>query len=151
MRIDHLGLDVSDYERSKAFYEEALAPLGMTVLMEPAPGICGLGGDYPFFWIGQRDLGPQTGVHVAFTAKDREMVDAFHGAALAAGGSDNGGPARGEGTPPTRAGSPARATTAPSCSTRTATRSRRSATSPDEGGGGRLQGPWAPGAGREPH
>jgi len=92
MRIDHLGLDVSDYERSKAFYEEALAPLGMTVLMEPAPGICGLGGDYPFFWIGQRDLGPQTGVHVAFTAKDREMVDAFHAAALAAGGSDNGGP-----------------------------------------------------------
>src|SRR3954454_7297050 len=92
MRIDHLGLDVSDYERSKAFYEEALAPLGMTVLMEPAPGICGLGGDYPFFWIGQRDLGPQTGVHVAFTAKDREMVDAFHAAALAAGGTDNGEP-----------------------------------------------------------
>ena len=92
MRIDHLGLDVSDYGRSKAFYEQALAPLGMKVLMEPAPQIRGFGGDFPFFWIGQRDLGPQTGVHVAFTAKDREMVDAFHAAALAAGGTDNGGP-----------------------------------------------------------
>jgi catechol 2,3-dioxygenase-like lactoylglutathione lyase family enzyme len=92
MRIDHIGLDVADYAKSKAFYEQALAPLGMKVLMEPVPGICGFGGDFPFFWIGQRDLGPQTGVHVAFTAKDRAMVDAFHAAALAAGGTDNGGP-----------------------------------------------------------
>ncbi len=92
MRIDHLGLDVSDYERSKAFYEQALAPIGMRLLMEPAPRMCGFGGDFPFFWIGQRDMGPQTGVHVAFTAKDREMVDAFHAAALAAGARDNGGP-----------------------------------------------------------
>jgi catechol 2,3-dioxygenase-like lactoylglutathione lyase family enzyme len=42
--------------------------------------------------IGRRDGGPQTGVHVAFTAKDRDMVAAFHAAALEAGGTDNGGP-----------------------------------------------------------
>jgi catechol 2,3-dioxygenase-like lactoylglutathione lyase family enzyme len=92
VRIDHLGLDVTDFERSKAFYVQALAPLGMTVLMEPVPEVCGFGGDFPFFWIGKQDRGPQTGVHVAFTAKDREMVGAFHAAALAAGGTDNGGP-----------------------------------------------------------
>jgi catechol 2,3-dioxygenase-like lactoylglutathione lyase family enzyme len=92
MRIDHMGLDVTDYGRSKAFYEKALAPLGMKVLMEPAPVICGFGGEFPFFWIGKRDEGPSTGVHVAFTARDREMVDAFHAAALEAGGTDNGGP-----------------------------------------------------------
>jgi catechol 2,3-dioxygenase-like lactoylglutathione lyase family enzyme len=60
--------------------------------MEPVPEVGGFGGDFPFFWIGKLDRGPQTGVHVAFTAKDREMVDAFHAAALAAGGPDNGGP-----------------------------------------------------------
>ena len=86
MRIDHIGLDVVDYEQSKAFYERALAPLGVKLLMEPVPEMGGFGGDFPFFWIGKRDRGPQTGVHVAFTAKDREMVDAFHAAALAAGG-----------------------------------------------------------------
>jgi catechol 2,3-dioxygenase-like lactoylglutathione lyase family enzyme len=92
LRIDHIGLDVRDYEVSKAFYEKALAPLGMTMLMEPVAEVGGFGGDFPFFWIAKRDRGPQTGVHVAFTAKDREMVDAFHAAALEAGGSDNGGP-----------------------------------------------------------
>ena len=92
MRLDHVGLDVRDYEASKRFYEQALAPLGMTLLMEPVPEVGGFGGDFPFFWIAKRDRGPQTGVHVAFAAKDREMVDAFHAAALAAGGTDNGGP-----------------------------------------------------------
>jgi catechol 2,3-dioxygenase-like lactoylglutathione lyase family enzyme len=92
LRIDHIGLDVTDYERSKAFYKRALSPLGMEVLMEPVSEVCGFGGDFPFFWIGKRDRGPQTGVHVAFTAKDRDMVDAFHAAALEAGGTDNGGP-----------------------------------------------------------
>jgi catechol 2,3-dioxygenase-like lactoylglutathione lyase family enzyme len=92
LRIDHIGLDVTDYERSKAFYEQALAPLGVKLLMEPVPEVGGFGGDFPFFWIGRRDGGPQTGVHVAFTAKDRDMVAAFHAAALEAGGTDNGGP-----------------------------------------------------------
>jgi catechol 2,3-dioxygenase-like lactoylglutathione lyase family enzyme len=60
--------------------------------MEPVAEVGGFGADFPFFWIGQRALGPDSGVHVAFTTEDRETVDAFHGAALAAGGRDNGGP-----------------------------------------------------------
>jgi catechol 2,3-dioxygenase-like lactoylglutathione lyase family enzyme len=90
--IDHVGFDVSDYERSRAFYEKALAPLGLKLLMEPAPGVGGFGdGQKPFFWIGTR-AEPQTGIHVAFEADRREVVDAFHAAALQAGGTDNGGP-----------------------------------------------------------
>jgi catechol 2,3-dioxygenase-like lactoylglutathione lyase family enzyme len=91
-RLDHIGLDVSDYGRSKAFYEQALAPLGMTLIMEPAEGVGGFGDEFPFFWIGSRNRGPDSGVHVAFTARDRPMVDEFHQAALEAGGTDNGGP-----------------------------------------------------------
>jgi catechol 2,3-dioxygenase-like lactoylglutathione lyase family enzyme len=91
-RLDHIGLDVSDYAASKAFYEKALAPLGMRCMMEPAPKIGGFGGDFPFFWIAERGHGPDSGTHVAFRAPDRETVDAFHEAALAAGGRDNGGP-----------------------------------------------------------
>jgi catechol 2,3-dioxygenase-like lactoylglutathione lyase family enzyme len=83
---------VSDYEASKAFYEKVLAPLGMTLLMEPVARVGGFGADFPFFWIGQRERGPDSGVHVAFTAEDRETVDAFHAAALEAGAQDNGGP-----------------------------------------------------------
>ena len=90
--IDHVGLDVSDYERSKAFYEKALAPLGLRLLMEPVPEVGGFGANRPFFWIGRRDRGPDSGVHVAFAVDDRETVDAFHAAALEAGGQDNGGP-----------------------------------------------------------
>ena len=91
-KLDHVSLDVTDYEVSKGFYERALAPLGIRMIMEPAPAIGGFGDDFPFFWIGQRDRGPDSGVHVAFTAPDRATVDAFHEAALAAGGRDNGGP-----------------------------------------------------------
>jgi catechol 2,3-dioxygenase-like lactoylglutathione lyase family enzyme len=91
--LDHVGYSVSDYERSKAFYEKALAPLGITLLMEPAPGIGGFGdAGKPYFWIGTRSSAPQTEIHVAFEAPDRRTVDAFHAAALEAGGTDNGGP-----------------------------------------------------------
>ena len=83
---------MSDYPASKAFYEAALAPLGMRLMMEPAPGIGGFGDDFPFFWIGARGLGSDSGTHVAFRTEDRATVDAFHAAALAAGGRDNGGP-----------------------------------------------------------
>jgi catechol 2,3-dioxygenase-like lactoylglutathione lyase family enzyme len=91
-RLDHVGLDVSDYERSKTFYENALTPLGMKLVMEPVPNACGFGDEFPFFWIAARDEGPDSGTHVAFTAPDRATVDAFHVAALEAGGKDNGGP-----------------------------------------------------------
>jgi len=92
MMLDHVGFAVADYERSKAFYEKALTPLGMKLMMEPVAGVCGFGAEFPFFWIGQRDLGADSGVHVAFAAPDRETVDAFHAAALEAGGTDNGEP-----------------------------------------------------------
>ena len=90
--LDHLGIAVEDFGRSKAFYQQALAPLGIELLMEPIPGIAGFGENQkPYFWIGDRDA-PQTGIHVAFEVPTRELVDAFHAAALAAGGTDNGAP-----------------------------------------------------------
>jgi catechol 2,3-dioxygenase-like lactoylglutathione lyase family enzyme len=91
-RLDHVGLDVSDYAASKAFYERVLAPLGMKLMMEPAPNVGGFGDDFPFFWVAERGRGPDSGTHVAFTVEDHATVDAFHEAALAAGGRDNGGP-----------------------------------------------------------
>jgi catechol 2,3-dioxygenase-like lactoylglutathione lyase family enzyme len=90
--LDHVGLDVSDYEASKAFYDKALAPLGMALMMEPVERVGGYGDDFPFFWIAQRGRGPDSGVHVAFRVEDRATVDAFHEAALNAGGKDNGAP-----------------------------------------------------------
>jgi len=95
--LDHLGLDVTDYERSKAFYEKALAPLGIKLIMEPIPGVGGFGdAGKPYFWIGDRGRTAQSGVHVAFETESRELVDAFHAAAMEAGASDNGGPGKRE-------------------------------------------------------
>ena len=95
--IDHIGFSVSDYPRAKAFYEKALQPLGYVLVMEvqqsehdaPAAGF-GQNGK-PDFWIGGEG-GLNKPVHVAIAAKDRASVDAFHRAALAAGGKDNGAP-----------------------------------------------------------
>jgi catechol 2,3-dioxygenase-like lactoylglutathione lyase family enzyme len=95
--IDHVGFPVSDYARSKAFYEKALAPLGYTLIKEvkqdehdsPAAGF-GIGGK-PDFWIGGEG-GLGRAVHIAIAAKDRATVDAFYKAALAAGARDNGPP-----------------------------------------------------------
>ncbi len=91
--IDHTTFAVSSLERSKAFYAQALAPLGITLLVEVTAeqsggrAFAGFGADRPFFWIG--DGGPPvSGVHVAFRAE----VDALYAAGLAAGGRDNGGP-----------------------------------------------------------
>ena len=92
--IDHVGIEVADYLRSKTFYEPVLATLGMTLLMEPADYIGGFGfpdQGKPFFWIGTRTE-PTTSAHVAFSAGSREIVDEFHKEAMKAGGSDNGGP-----------------------------------------------------------
>jgi catechol 2,3-dioxygenase-like lactoylglutathione lyase family enzyme len=88
--LDHVSLGVSDFARSRAFYDQALAPLGIKVLMG-GDGFAGYGDSRPFFWIGGggHTSGP---THVAFTAADRATVDAFHKAALAAGAKDNGAP-----------------------------------------------------------
>ena len=92
--LDHLGVCVTDFERSKAFYQAALAPLGLAIMMEfPGDGsACGFGrAGKPAFWIsGGAKTSPR--VHVAFAAPSREAVDAFYKAALAAGATDNGAP-----------------------------------------------------------
>ncbi|TFV37877.1 VOC family protein [Bradyrhizobium niftali] len=85
--IDHLGFSVSDYERAKAFYAKALAPLGYSLIMEVTAGADGK----PDFWIGGEGAMNKP-VHVAIAAKDRATVDAFYKAAIAAGGRDNGPP-----------------------------------------------------------
>jgi catechol 2,3-dioxygenase-like lactoylglutathione lyase family enzyme len=91
--LDHIGFGVSDYARSKAFYERALAPLGITLLMEPVAQAAGFGKDSkPFFWIESRGGAVEGRLHVAFAVDDRATVDAFHAAALEAGGTDNGAP-----------------------------------------------------------
>ena len=96
--FDHIGFSVADLARSRAFYVAALAPLGyapiMDVTREQTGGYEGIGfgsPGRPQFWIGtgEHRSGP---VHVALAASDRAAVDAFHRAALAAGGIDNGAP-----------------------------------------------------------
>ena len=97
--IDHIGFPVSDLDRSRAFYDRALAPLGVELLMEVTEEMTGGHGAHlgygrhgkPFFWIGSGQPAG-AGTHVAFAAPDRATVDAFHAAALAAGGRDNGAP-----------------------------------------------------------
>jgi catechol 2,3-dioxygenase-like lactoylglutathione lyase family enzyme len=96
--LDHVGIPVADYARSKAFYAKALAPLGDGLVMEVSPE--NTGGTVqagfgppgrPQFWIGGGK--PIQGqVHFAFVAKDRAAVRAFYEAALAAGARDNGPP-----------------------------------------------------------
>ena len=95
--LDHIGVNVSDYESAKAFYVAALAPLGYTLAFEPIAGVGGFSigdrgsqGAFPL-WIAE-GRGAPTVAHIAFTAPDRATVDAFHAAALAAGGTDNGAP-----------------------------------------------------------
>jgi catechol 2,3-dioxygenase-like lactoylglutathione lyase family enzyme len=91
--LDHVGFGVSDYERSKAFYTRALAPLGLSLLLEPVSEAAGFGeGGKPVFWIEARGAVSPGAVHVAFAVGSRDTVDAFHAAALAAGGTDNGAP-----------------------------------------------------------
>lgn len=96
--IDHTGVAVSDFERSKAFYQRALAAIGYGLLMElPASvtgsaDVAGFGEPpKPDFWI-HGGAPNQPPIHVAFRAVSRAQVDAFHQAALAAGGTDNGAP-----------------------------------------------------------
>jgi catechol 2,3-dioxygenase-like lactoylglutathione lyase family enzyme len=89
--IDHLKLFVADPAASRAFYEAALAPLGYRVMLEPAPGVVGMGADRPDFWLAPAD-GPTTVSHVCFRADSEQQVKRFHAAALAAGATDNGQP-----------------------------------------------------------
>jgi catechol 2,3-dioxygenase-like lactoylglutathione lyase family enzyme len=96
--IDHLGFSVSDYERAKAFYAKALAPLGYGLIMEVTAeqtghtAAAGFGADgKPDFWFGAEGAMNKP-VHIAIRADNRATVDAFYMAAIAAGGRDNGPP-----------------------------------------------------------
>jgi catechol 2,3-dioxygenase-like lactoylglutathione lyase family enzyme len=94
--FDHIAVVVSDFKRSKTFYEHALAPIGHSRVVESlvddghkqSAGFCHEDGSD--LWISQGD--PTGPLHLAFRASSRAAVDAFHAAALAAGGQDNGAP-----------------------------------------------------------
>lgn len=99
--LDHIGIRVSDLALSRAFYLQALAPLGIVIAMEVSAEMTGdrahigfgpvmNGVAKPEFWISEGP--PAAGLHVAFTAPDRASIHAFHAAALRAGGRDNGAP-----------------------------------------------------------
>jgi catechol 2,3-dioxygenase-like lactoylglutathione lyase family enzyme len=93
--IDHLSLGVRDVARTRRFYDAALAPLGYTCLSAGEASL-GYGDAAVVLWIGaaERPVPPddKSGLHVCFAAPTRQSVDAFHAAALAAGGKDNGKP-----------------------------------------------------------
>jgi catechol 2,3-dioxygenase-like lactoylglutathione lyase family enzyme len=83
MILDHIGLAVRDFSKSATFFRRSLAPLGIHTGRE--------GEGRPEFWIGVHGIPPGP-IHIAFAAENREQVRAFHRAALAAGGRDNGAP-----------------------------------------------------------
>ncbi|TYO62933.1 VOC family protein [Bradyrhizobium hipponense] len=93
--IDHISVGVSDLGRSANFYEATLATLGLTRLVM-RPRTVGFGKAYPEFWINLREgmaaVAPESGVHICLRAKTTGEVDAFHAAALAAGGASDGAP-----------------------------------------------------------
>ena len=90
--LDHVTIGVSDFKRSRHFYDQALHPLDIVRLYAEGENAAGFG-IHPkaFFWISGRDA-VQSGAHIAFAAKDRDTVERFYEAAIRAGGRDNGGP-----------------------------------------------------------
>ena len=93
--IDHISVGVSDLERSATFYEAALGALGLTRVVT-RPRTIGFGKAYPEFWINLREgmphVSPESGVHICLRAKTTVEIDAFHAAALSAGGASDGAP-----------------------------------------------------------
>lgn len=93
--FDHISIGVRDVARAGRFYDAALAPLGMTRQYDSKTSL-GYGRDAIGLWIGAAERpvppDPQSGLHFCFTAPTRASVDAFHAAALKAGGTDNGKP-----------------------------------------------------------
>ncbi|MCO5063019.1 MAG: VOC family protein [Rhizobiaceae bacterium] len=95
--IDHTGIAVADFEKSRMFYDAALAPLGASLLYMVPPEFTGgvkaggYGSERPQFWLHEKADG-SPGRHYAFGAANRAEVDAFYAAAIGAGGKDNGGP-----------------------------------------------------------
>jgi catechol 2,3-dioxygenase-like lactoylglutathione lyase family enzyme len=93
--IDHISVGVADLDRAARFYEAALASLGLSRLVT-RPKTIGFGKSYPEFWInlrpGMAKVAPESGAHVCLRAKTAADVDAFHAAALGAGGTSDGAP-----------------------------------------------------------
>ena len=94
--IDHISIAVRDLKNAEAFYAALLAPLGLTRLREWPDAAIGFGKKYPEFWINKRAamdrLASDSGVHICLRAPDTAAVDAFHNAALKAGGASDGAP-----------------------------------------------------------
>lgn len=95
--IDHISFGVTDFARSTAFYDQTFAPLGITRLftvpLEDSGGVnvAGYGDDQPWFWLAEEKATAGM-LHIALQANDKVSVDAFHAAAILAGGTDNGPP-----------------------------------------------------------
>jgi catechol 2,3-dioxygenase-like lactoylglutathione lyase family enzyme len=93
--IDHISVGVSDLDRSAKFYEATLAALGLTRVVT-RPRTVGFGKSYPEFWINLREgmprVAPESGVHICLRARTTAEIDAFHAAALSAGGASDGAP-----------------------------------------------------------
>ena len=94
--LDHVSIGVRDIAAARRFYDAALAPLGYARLSEGADSLGYGKGDAIAYWISRVDrpvpADPGSGLHVCFAAPSRAAVDAFHAAALAHGGRDNGAP-----------------------------------------------------------
>src|SRR5919109_3720775 len=88
--LDHAAVNVSDLDAGKSFYNQALEPLGYSLVFEVDDFLGYADGEMPNFGVVRRD--PVGGGHVAFQSPDRGTVDAFYEAAIAAGGTDNGPP-----------------------------------------------------------
>jgi catechol 2,3-dioxygenase-like lactoylglutathione lyase family enzyme len=93
--IDHLSIGVRDLAAARRFYDAVLAPLGYACLSADATSL-GYGRDAAAFWVNLAErpvpADPASGLHICFAAPTRESVEAFHAAALGAGGTDNGRP-----------------------------------------------------------
>jgi catechol 2,3-dioxygenase-like lactoylglutathione lyase family enzyme len=90
--LDHIGTYVDNIEKAKAFYTAALQPLGYELIAEyPEWSVIGLGANKkPDLWVAQREANHNA--HIAIAALSKDAVAAFHAAAIAAGGVDNGAP-----------------------------------------------------------
>ena len=93
--LDHLSIGVRDIKRARSFYDAALKPLGYTCVSDYGT-MLGYGAKQAALWVGEAKKpvpsDPESGLHLCFTAPTRAAVDAFHAAALKAGGTDNGKP-----------------------------------------------------------
>src|ERR1700733_14168901 len=94
--IDHISIEVRDLAKAEAFYAAVLATIGFAKMREWPDAAVGFGKKHPEFWINKRTgmsrISDDNGVHICLRAPDTASVDAFHAAALKAGGASDGAP-----------------------------------------------------------